>query len=329
MPLPKKLFTVLDLPVLRALIADAGLTVVDIGGRGSAFYPMLTVAPFTHYVVSEPDAAEAARLREELPREAPWREITVIDAAIGSRRGRARLYVTSEPGMSSLLQPDAEVVGRVYLAGKFDVVNEVDVPVVPLDDASVEHGFADASFVKIDTQGTELDILQSAPRLVAESLLGVHTEACFQPFYRGQAVFADVDAFLRRQGFVLFTLNRTSLRRRGFRPSLYSKRMVAWAHCLYLREPEHVMMAADLDRRRLLGRFLALALAFQHLDLAFELAALARRAALLPASDLARLDDEVERCAEFTTRYVRKKVDTATPADTLLSPSFRDKGRLE
>jgi len=54
------------------------LKFIDIGGRGSAFYPVLTLAPFANYFVSEPDAAEADALAERLPLEAPWRSVTLM-----------------------------------------------------------------------------------------------------------------------------------------------------------------------------------------------------------------------------------------------------------
>src|SRR5262249_46261646 len=149
------------------------------------------------------------------------------------------------------------------------------------------------------TQGTELDILQSGSRLVRESLLAVHTESLFQPFYKGQSLFADVDSFLRGNGFALFSLNRTTLRRSGYRPSLYSKRVVAWAHCLYMREPETLLAAEPEKLRRNLPRLLALALAFEHYDLSLEIVAIASRTGLLQPHDLTQLTTDVERVAAF------------------------------
>jgi hypothetical protein len=104
------------------------------------------------------------------------------------------------------------VTGRFYLHRKFAVTGTASVPLVPLDDAAALYGFFDACFLKIDTQGTELDILESGPRLVGESLLGVHVECSFRPFYKGQPLFADVDGHLRRHGFELCSLGRTNVR---------------------------------------------------------------------------------------------------------------------
>jgi FkbM family methyltransferase len=320
-----------DAPVLTALLEGADLKLVDVGGRGEAFGPLAPLAPFARYFCCEPDGVEAARLAETLPIETPWRGVTVMTEAMATRRGHAELRLTQQPGMSSLLEPDERVAARFYLAPKFRVVSTATVPTMPLDDAAAGYGFTDACFLKVDTQGTELDILQSGANLVRGPLLGVHVESLFQPIYKGQSLFADVDDYLRGHGFSLFSLSRTSLRRAGYRPELHSKRMIAWAHCLYLREPASVAergATAAADLPRLLG----LALAFQQFDLAFEVISLCAERRLLPEPDIARLTGEVETYATRTMHQILRKAAKQEPpnlADALVSPSLRDKKRIE
>ena len=327
MTLHKEVFSALELPVLTALFRDADLKIVDIGGRDSAFAGALPLAPFTHYYVAEPDAQEAERLQEELPRVTPWRAVTVIKQAIAPHRGEATLHITRKPGMSSLLEPDREVTRRYCLNRKFEVVSDVTVPTLPLDDAAATYGFTDAAFLKVDTQGTELDILRSGAHLVRESLLGIHTEAEFQPFYKGQALFADVDQHLRANGFMLVSLSRTALRRAHYRKDLFSKRVTTWAHCLYLREPRGLLLRGG-DVPRDVARLLALTIAFEHYDLAFEVLDLAREVHLLPEADVNRARSEVEQIARLSTRrLLHVKREEAEPED-LLAPASRDT-RLE
>lgn len=333
MPIPKKTFAVLDLPVLTDWFRSAGLIAVDIGGRGAALADLLTLAPFVHYVVCEPDAEEAARLRETLPREAPWRGVTVMTEAIAPVEGTATLYFTAKAGMSSLLEPDPAVVRRLCLAPRFKVTSTAEVPTVPLDTAAARYGFEDASFLKIDTQGTELEILQSGRALVGRSVLGIYTESLFQPIYRNQTLFADVDTHLRAQGFTLFSVNRTLLRRRHHRADLFSRRMAAWVHALYLREPSTVAVpgSGEAGRRRAV-RLLALAIGFQHFDLAFETLDAIRAAELADASEVTRALAEVDACARLATRYLQEKAqepdgDDASREDALLASTLRDRAQ--
>jgi FkbM family methyltransferase len=316
-------------PVMNALLDEAGMKLVDIGGRGSALPALLCLAPFSGYYVSEPDRQEAERLQQHLPLRAPWRAVTVFREAIASRHGEATLYVTAEPGMSSLLEPDVQVTRRFYLGNKFTVESTINVPTVSLDEAAAQYGFGDACFLKLDTQGTELEILQSGARLVSESVLAVHVECAFHPFYKGQALFADVDAYLRQRGFVLVTLNRTNLRRASYRETIYSRRVTAWAHCLYLREPETLAATHRACLRHHASRLLGLMLAFEQYDLALELAALFSRVAIVDTQDATRLADEMRRKCRDSTRHIARRGQAEGLGQALLAPSFRDKNRLE
>jgi FkbM family methyltransferase len=313
-------------PGVMALLGRAGLTFVDIGGRGAAMGQLLPLAPIGRYVTCEPDVDEARRLAEAMAAENLWRAVTVVTEAIASRRGEATLYLTHQLGMSSLLEPDPDVAKHIYLSQKFGVARTVTVPVIPLDDAAAQYGFTDACFLKIDTQGTELDILQSGPRLLRESVVGVYVECNFRPFYKHQSLFADVDAHLRQHGFSLFTMSRANLRRTGYRPALYSRRITTWSHCLYLREPD-TLAAAGLAPA--LPRLLALALAFHHYDLAFEIVDALRDAGQLSGAEAGPLTAEIEAVAAFTTSVLGRKAARHESADALRAADFRDRKRVE
>ncbi len=318
-------------PVLSEVLTGAGLKLVDIGGRGEAFTGAATLARYAHYYVSEPDAAEAARLTDALPRETPWRGLTVFAEAIASQPGPATLYLTQEPGMSSLLQPDPRVAGRFWIAPKFEVVGEVSVPAIGLDEASRRYGFTDASFLKLDTQGSELDILLSGPDLVRDSLVGIQSEVSFQPFYRGQPLFADIDSHLRANGFSLVTMNRTLLRRAGFDESLYSRRTVTWAHCLYLREPDDLPQRSPYGTARL-ARLLAVTIAFHHFDLAIDVVGRLTATGVLSDASARQIGDEVRRLAVEVTGKVerlRTKDDKDKKSDNLTARAFKDSRRYE
>lgn len=294
-----KAFAHLDLPVLTARFQKTGFTLVDIGGRNTVVRELRLVSPFAHYVTFEPDRTEAGRLAET--HDGEWQKFTVVPAAIAGRAGDAELYVTQKPGMSSLLEPDMAVVDRFARAQRFQTIRTETVPTLPLDAAASTHGFADACFLKIDTQGTELEILRSGEELI-RTVLGIKIEVSFYPLYRGQALFADVDAFLRQRGFELFLLNRINLRHANARPDLFSRRVTVYGHALYFRKPTPQDAAA---RTRLLG----LLLAFGYFDLA---------RAIAEPDEIA----EVERVAALATRQALEDADA-----TLLEPTSRDQTR--
>jgi hypothetical protein len=129
------------------------------------------------------------------------------------------------------------------LLEKFQNLSEVVRPVAKhpvettrLDDvAAIE----DADFIKIDVQGAELSVFENALRVLSQTLL-VQVEVEFVELYRGQPMFADIDIFLRRQGFQFHTFN--GFCGRTFKPLIVGGnlnvqlRQDLWTDAIYVRD---------------------------------------------------------------------------------------------
>ena len=62
------------------------------------------------------------------------------------------------------------------------------------------HDLPVIDFIKLDTQGAELDILIGSEKTLTQ-VLGIECEVSFIEQYKNQPVFSDVDKFLRSNGF--------------------------------------------------------------------------------------------------------------------------------
>lgn len=290
-------------PLLRSVFTDAGIKLVDIGAGGNPKREMVALAPVAHFFACEPDEERAQALVAKMTGgDGGWRDLTVIREAMASQEGEATLYETAKPGWTSLLRPDPRVGSQYLPNGAYQVVSETTVSTITLDQAAARYSFEDACFLKIDTQGTELEILQSGSRMLERSIVGVYLEANFRPFYVNQSLFSDTDPFLRGHDFVLLEVRRTLLRPRGFQNDVYSKRHPVWAHCLYLRDPAVLAERPDDEARPLLVRYLALCLSYQHFDLALAVATEGRAAELLAGVGGPELASAVEALVRGETR---------------------------
>lgn len=185
----------------------------------------------------------------------------VLPLALGSGR-RATLYVTRNPGFSSIYKP-TELLER-FVPG-CEIVRELPVETVRLDEAAETHGFGETALLKLDTQGSELEILRSGPN-VLNAAVAVAVEVSFDQFYAGAPLFGDVDAHLRTTGYRLIEMKRARLRPIGARADLGSTPQLVWAHALYVRDAE---LLDSVHRSRLLR----IGLAYGYVDLAWSLAA--------------------------------------------------------
>ncbi len=136
---------------------------------------------------------------------------------------------------------------------------------VRLDDAVAKDQLRAPDFLKLDTQGSELDILRGSSRTLEETSL-VEVEVEFCPMYEGQPLFADVDALLRADGFELLYLNRAFLQRKGFYKGL-SRGQPVFGDALYGRSPAGL---GGFSPERI-AKYIILLCHYGHLDLAYQI----------------------------------------------------------
>lgn len=313
---------------LYELLSQAGFQVVDVGARGGPMQQLFLLAPFAQYFACEPDTEEAQKLCSLVNQHAPWKGVTVFSEALSTQVGKATLYICNQPGLSSLLQPNWDVVRRYYDDGRFEVCRELTVPTITLDDAAERYGFAEACFIKLDTQGTELDILRSGQKLISKAVLGLHVEVEFHPFYRNQALFSDVDAYLRSLGFCLIDLQRTLIRRASCQGNLYSRRQLVWGDALYLKEPSVVISADDRSSMLRLSRLLGLALVFEQFDLACEITTSAMTTPYFQNEWSETIKQEIERLAFASTKAAKKVAKSRRQRPKPVKFMYTDRNRV-
>jgi FkbM family methyltransferase len=191
------------IPGVPELVAelDRPLVVLDVGCRWGLDARWLGLGRHARLIGFDADADECLRLRNDAAPHAG----TYVAAALGAEPGPARLYLTAEPACSSLYPPDPELLAeRPEVAGT-SLRGSAVVDVTTLDSWASAAGVGEVDFIKLDVQGSELDVLRGAPRLLA-TVRALDIEVEFNPLYQGQPLFGDVDRFLRERGFVLWRL---------------------------------------------------------------------------------------------------------------------------
>ena len=59
-------------------------------------------------------------------------------------------------------------------------------------------GAISPAYMKLDTEGLEMEVLQGAPRVLSQ-VVALKVEVSFLPFRRGQPLAADMDLYIRKQ----------------------------------------------------------------------------------------------------------------------------------
>lgn len=178
------------------------LVIVDIGARGGFEQHWSLYGDQVKLIGFEADAEECERLNQQTSN--PGNHFFPV--ALHRNRGQKTFYVTAHPDSSGSYPPDMNIVRRFPDEVNLSVVKTVEIDTVDFDSFASENRVDYVDFMKLDTEGSELDILKGAISLLKKTVIGLSIEVEFLPLHKEQPVFSDVDSFLRALGFSLFDL---------------------------------------------------------------------------------------------------------------------------
>jgi FkbM family methyltransferase len=264
---------------LHDVFESAPIGFVDIGARGGVHEIVEPFAAFTSVVGFEPDPEECQKMMETVDRDgSPFAAFNLQAIGLAGFKGEAQLHRISAPTNDSLREPNARFVER-YDMVKWHKVGELTVPVTTLDEVVFERLSDDPNvgeFIKIDTQGTELEILKGGTRTLSERTVAVIAEVSFCELYDGQGLFTELEGFLRNQGFAFYGFDLFRLRscNRLDKRTHWSRERAIQADAVFFKDPlpGDRLMGQSLSARAT-GCLLVAAVLTEYFEFSLELAA--------------------------------------------------------
>jgi FkbM family methyltransferase len=230
-----------------------GIGLIDIGAAGDIEPRWKSFEKKLHYVGFEPD--EKSR-NELVNRENSCLGYKIFPFALGNRITESEFYSCENPGVSSIFKPNMDFLRYFPKSNRFNILFEEKVSLKKLDDIKVDR----IDFIKIDTQGSELEILQGSP-LALSKVLGLEVEVEFSRLYLEQPLFGDICAYLEK--FDLDFIDFTNLCR-WERSEHNGLGQCVFGDALFLQKPERILLEGSLGR---VSSYLACLLIYQRFDL--------------------------------------------------------------
>jgi FkbM family methyltransferase len=170
-------------------------TVLDVGANKGQYYEFLREkVGFTGQIHSfEPIPELGAKLVARSASDPKWQ---VNQCALGIQSGKAQFHISDKPGWSSLRELRR---GQSRPSDELQITRTVEVEVRSLDDV-VAKLKVNNLYLKLDTQGSDLDVLRGGEATL-KIVKGLQTELGCIPCYAGAALPSQVLAFLEERGF--------------------------------------------------------------------------------------------------------------------------------
>jgi FkbM family methyltransferase len=185
--------------LLRSLPSDFRIVLADVGSAGGLHQRWKPWRAILSVLMFEP--REGGAVTSHGPDK-------IFPIALGSAAGQAKLNLLALPNMSSVLEPNTELLNTFYKKSKDgQVTGTLTIPVDALDGLTTGERI-EVDAIKIDTQGSEVDIVKGAGDTLARSVLFAELEVSFLPRYRNQALAHQVIADMASRGFELLDLQR-------------------------------------------------------------------------------------------------------------------------
>ena len=177
----------------------------------------------------------------------------VFNYALSSKNEIRKLYLTVKPECTSFYKPNMKYHNKFPNSERWRVVDVINIECRSLKSIYSEIGEYD--FIKIDTQGSELEILKGSVGGGLELTLGLEIEVEFLELYEGQPLFGDVSKFMSENKFefydfvVEYRYGRKKLNREG---------QLAFADALFLRTPEWICekyLSNEINKEKVIKYF--------------------------------------------------------------------------
>ncbi len=172
--------------------------------------------------------------------------------ALDKEKGEKDFYITSYLSACGFYKPDEKIIKRFGSGDTFNVTEVIKVPTIDLDSFCDEYKIQNVDFIKLDTEGSELDILKGAEKTLKSSVIGISIEVEFIKMYIDQPLFSDIDQYLRSLNFELYDLDLNRKTRASLSPYSSSNLdigQLVQGQALYIRDADSELDEFNLNKK--------------------------------------------------------------------------------
>ena len=242
------------------LLENNQLIIVDIGASGGIHTRWKNLTPSFKCILFEPERREYNILKENNAS-----NLIVLNSALSDSNKKVEFHLCKKQEVSSIFPPNFDFLNKFPNTERFEAQKNISLNADTLNNQLIKIGINEVDFIKIDTQGYELPILQGSFDYL-DSTIGMEIEVEFVEMYKGQPLFDEVNGFVKSKGFSLVDLKRYYWKRKGTRNTTNKKGQLIFGDALYFKTPEKILANSNINQEKII-RSIFIYLAYGYIDL--------------------------------------------------------------
>jgi len=254
----------MKLKPLKELLKNNQIIFVDIGASGGIHSRWKVLAQYYKAILFEPDPDAYNVLKMNNAE-----NFLIINSALSDSNKEIDFFLCKGGDVSSVYHPNYGFLEKYTKFERFQVIKKMKIIADSLNNQLHINNIAEIDFIKIDVQGHELSILKGAGNYL-DNVVGIDIEVEFAPLYTQQALFCDVDVYLREKGFELYDISQKYYHRNIKDKKIFGKGQLVWGDAIYFRSPEKIIQMPKLSQNKIIRSF-CIYLLYGYTELAYQL----------------------------------------------------------
>lgn len=225
-------------------IGHDNIHIVDVGAQ-NLDYESHVYEPLRRYELSGKIIGFEPLFKKAQNRNEDENDVTIYPIALGTGDPET-FHINNFDATSSIYPWNHDFINKFQGLGDFWTIEKMTIETTRLDEVPLPEPLG---FLKLDVQGFELPILGNATETLRNTSV-IFTEVEFQPIYRGQPLFADVDVFMRENDFELIdVINQVRMTpKTALHPFSENGVQLMWGDAIYMKRTNQCTPSMLLDQ---------------------------------------------------------------------------------
>ena len=171
---------------------DETLKIIDIGASGGIDQRWFSNGFKVNAILFEPDPDAFEQLIKK-----KRKNDLILDSALSDKEKEIVFNICNWQQVSSIYEQNMDILKLFKNPQRWEIKKKITMKTFPLNDVLKKNSISDIDFMKIDTQGSELEILRGGTDYL-DSIIGLEVESEFIEIYKNQPLYDEILNFIKK-----------------------------------------------------------------------------------------------------------------------------------